>query len=288
MFINPGRLLTLILLAVLLSAMPCPAAETHSYAEGTDSGLLSGQFKLKDGTPLSGGRLFIYDLKFGPPSSDHYARVPDIIDTLDPEGKFALRLPAGTFYLSAVKMPKDGAMGPPQDGEPIYYKMNAKGEIEPSIVAAGKETNAGTISSMALYKRDLTVYEQGSTMIEGMVVDANGTPVGGAVVLAHVTPGTDDKAVYVSERTMKDGKFRMRLNDGGTYYLRVRSNFRGGMPSEGELINLVDPKEQIAVSVSKGEKVTGITIKVKHQPQRGPLYNSSTPGPGPGGPGRQP
>ncbi len=248
------------------------AADSPVSSVDPSIGVLAGQFKKNGKAPLANGRLFIYNKALGPPSTDRYVRVPDLNINLDKEGKFLLQLSAGVYYLSAVKAPADGAMGPPPKGELIYFKMNAKKEIQPFIVEAGKKTNAGIISSAIPYRRvDRANRGLDATMIEGTVIDENGAPVENAVILVHMKPGIQEMASYVSERTGKDGKFELLLNDGGNFYLRVRSEYHGGAPNAGEFVNANDPKEQIALSLKIGEKLTGVIIKAKRQPEKGPL-----------------
>jgi hypothetical protein len=265
------RLIVSILTVFMLCGLVV-AADSPEGQRNAPTGVLTGQFMKYGKTPLANGRLYIYDKAMGPPSADRYVRVPDQIIDLDKDGKFLLQLPAGIYFLSAVKEPAGVVMGPPPEGEPIYFKMDAKKEIQPFTVRAGKKTNTGVVTTSLPYKRSISGNDgSGVTMIEGSVIDENDAPVEGAVILAHLRPGIQDKASYVSERTAKDGKFILRVTDGGTYYLRVRSEYRGGAPSAGDFVNYNDPKEQVAVSLKKGEKLAGVSIKARRQPEKGPL-----------------
>jgi hypothetical protein len=201
--------------------------------------------------------------------------VPDQLGELDNSGRFELQLPAGIYYLSAVNAPAGMPMGPPPVGEPVYYKMNTKKEIQPFTVLAGKKTNAGVISSSLPHKRgSIGKLDSIVTSIAGTVVDENGAPVEGAVILAHLKAGVQEMASYVSERTEKDGSFLLQVNDGGIYYLRVRSEYHGGAPNPGDIVNYNDPAGQLGVSLKKGEKLTGITIKANRQREKGPLSSA--------------
>jgi hypothetical protein len=162
-------------------------------------------------------------------------------------------------------------MAPPLEGEPVYFKMDASGAEVIFTVTAGKKTDAGVISTSLPMIRSF----RGETRIEGVVKDAKGSPVKGAVIYAYYDAGVIDKASYVSEKTAADGKFTLSLNNGGTYYLRVRGEYGGGIPKEGEIIDLTDPKAVTAISVNKGEKLSGIIIRVKLQPPRGPLFQGT-------------
>lgn len=264
-----GKLLLLGLTMTLLYLASAAAADAPGKPA---NGRLSGQFMLNGKTPLAGGRLFLYNKAMGPPSSDRYARVPDNITHLDNNGKFQFELEPGVYFLSAVNAPQDAPMGPPAEGEPVYFKMDAKGAIEPFVVRAGQDTNAGIIATSSPYRRTMAVPGTTVTVIEGIITDADDKPVEGAVVLADNKPGTQNKALFVSERTGRDGRFILTVNEGGQYFLRARGAYHGGMPEEGDIINLNDPKEQITVTVKKGERLAGVTIRVKRQPQKGPLF----------------
>jgi len=239
------------------------------------TGRLSGQFILVDKKPMANGRLFLYNKTMGPPSSDSYSRVPDNIAHLDNQGKFQFELEPGTYYLSAINVTEDAPMGPPPEGEPVYFRMDATGVIEPFVVIAGQEINVGVISTSSPYRRTMARQDKKVTHIEGLIVDADGKPVEGAVVLADNMPGIQRKALFVSEKTGKDGKFILQVNEGGEYFLRARGAYHGGMPEEGDIINYNDPKEQISVALKTGERLSGIKIMVKRQPQKGPLFQGS-------------
>lgn len=264
-------LFVLMLMCCMLST-PGLAADAADNQGNVPTGTLAGQFRKNSKTPLAGGRLFIYNKAMGTPSADRYVRVPDQIAELDTEGNFLLQLPAGTYYLSAINAPAGTPMGPPPEGELVYYRINTRKEIQPFNVRNGEKTDVGVISSPHPYKRGHQGREDtGATVIKGAVIDENGAPVEGAVILAHLRPGIQDMAAYVSERTAKDGKFVLRVNDGGTYYLRARSEYHGGVPNAGEFVNFSDPKDQVVISLKKGEKFTDVIVKVKRQPEKGPL-----------------
>jgi hypothetical protein len=273
---NYLKVLSISLLMLLVySSVSFSDSEVQS-TDPTGKGVIAAQFMVNEKTPLANGMLYLYNKKNGPPSSDRYVRVPDNLTSLDKDGKFQLELPPGTYYFIARKPPEAGSLGPPSEGELIYFRMNEKGEILPFTVTAGNKTDAGIISSATPRKRNQDGHEKGVTLIEGIVTDAEGVPVQGAVILAYLTPNVQEKAISVSEKSAASGKFVLRVNDGGNYYLRIRGDYGGGAPKEGEIVNLSDPKDQIAVTVKKGENLTGLRIQVKRQ-HRGPLYKDPEP-----------
>jgi hypothetical protein len=266
--------LLLLFMALLFSAISVQVAGSGSVMAADTKGFLVGQVMQDGNKPLASGRLFIYNRDSGPPSADSYVRVPDLIYTLDQAGKFVLDLPAGTYYLSAVKQPETPYIGPPPIGEPIYFQVDDKNEIQPYQISSGKTTDAGIISRSVPYRRIKESNNDTAAIVEGIVANADGAPVKGAVIYAYLTAGVQEKAYSVSERTGDDGKFRIRFTEGGTYFLRVRSDYGGGTPKEGEIVNLNDPKEMIAVTVAKGEKRSGVVLKIKLLQQRGPLFRN--------------
>lgn len=266
------QLLIITLMLFVFATGDVFATDRQDVANGSANGTLVGQFMEKDETPLAHGKLFIYDKTLGPPSTDRHVRVPDYIVELDQNGGFTQVLPAGTYYFTARKKADIVSIGPPGEGQLIYFSMDAAHNIQPFTVRAGKTTNAGVVSSSVPRRRNQGTHEQDSTLIEGVVIDADGAPVEGAVIFVYNNPDILKKAYHVSEKTGKDGVFLLRVNNAGDYYLRVRGNYGGGVPKEGEIVNIRDPKGLTRISVKKGETLTGVTIQIKRQPARGPLY----------------
>jgi hypothetical protein len=261
------RAIVILIMVYSFSAGGVTSAASEN-PEVLKTGVLYGQFKKDRYVPLSNARLYIYNKAMGPPSADRHVRVPDQLDNTDGNGKFSLELPPGTYYVTARVVPESGQFGPPAIGEKVYYKRDSKGQILPFVVKAGKRTNAGVISTSASRKPP---EEQGAS-IEGVVIDSDGVPVEGAVIYAYDAPEVLDRALFVSGRTLKDGKFLLRVKDGGTYYLRVRGTYGGGTPRNGEIVNLNDPKALVSVEVKKGEKLTGVSIQSKRLNTRGMLF----------------
>jgi len=262
------------LLCLLISGFmgtPGHASDKQSVPTNSANGVLYGQFMVNDRTPLANGRLFLYNDESGPSAPNAIMRVPDNITTLDNNGRFDFELPPGTYRLSASKMPESGPMGPPLEGEPVYFKMDSAGAEVAFTVTSGKKTNAGVIST----SRPMIRNYKGKTLIQGQVLDASDSPVKGAVIYAYLDPGIVDKAYHVSEKTAADGKFVLSVNRGGTYYLRVRGEYGGGIPKEGEIIDVTVPTALTPVTVNDGETLTGVIIRVKLQPQRGPLFQDT-------------
>lgn len=235
------------------------------------NGIISGQVMLKGKIPMAEGIIFLFDDSLGPPPSrEKYWRVPDIIEDIGKDGKFSIVVPEGKYYLIATKKDADQEIGPPRDGELFYLDADAKGNPKPYIVTSGIRTDIGIISGVLPFFRNMVIFDRDITAVEGIVADMEGAPVKGALVFAFVMPNKEGRPLFVSEWTGKDGKFVLRTHDGGSYNLRVRSTYGGGPPEPGEFVGSHGPSESIPVTLKKGEKLKGITLKVKKFPKRGP------------------
>ena len=236
----------------------------------TNGGTIYGQIKIPGITPTELGLVFLFDAAQGPPPSrEKYWRVPDIIETLDKNGAFSIEVPPGTYYFIATKRAEGSEMGPPQDGDYFYFNGDAKGNPLPLTVTSGTKLNVGVISGSYPYSRSMFLSGKGITAIEGVVLDKDGKPLQWALIFAYLTEATKGRPLFVSERTGKDGKFLLRVHEGGTFYLRVRGLYGAGTPEVGELLSDVDGDEPTMVTLKKDEKLQRVTLKVKPFPKRG-------------------
>ena len=237
----------------------------------TNGGIIYGQIKIPGKNPTELAMVFLFDAAQGPPPSrEKYWRVPDFIEALEADGSFSIEVPAGTYYFIATKRAEKSEMGPPEDGDYFYFNGDAKGNPLPLTVTKGTRLNVGIITGAYPYSRSMLLRDKGITSIEGIVLDAEGKPVQWALVFASLTAVTQGRPLFVSERTGKDGKFLIRVHEGGTFYLRVRGMYGAGTPEEGELLSNVVGDKPTMVTLKKEEKLQRITLKVKPFPKRGP------------------
>jgi hypothetical protein len=245
--------------------------------QGNDSqakvGIITGQVVIKGKKPLAEGKVFIFDDSLGPPPSrEKYWRVPDIIGELDQDGKFFFGIPEGKYYLIAIDKNSIKGFNPPEADGWFYYEADSKGEPKKITVNGGTTTNLDVISTAFPFSRSMVRSDKGITAAEGVVVDMDGKPVEGALVLAFAIAGMQPRPLFVSERTGKDGKFIIRTHDGGNYSLRVRSIYGGGPPETGEIVGSDGPTDSLPITLKKGEKLKGFILKVKRFPKRGARY----------------
>lgn len=223
------------------------------------TGILTGTVAIRDEGPMMEGSVIIFKAESGPPpSATRYWRVPTDAFRLDENARFVAVLPEGNYYLGAIERPPDEALGPPREDDYFFIDRDAKGRPKLRKVRAGSMVDLGVLYASKRFKR-ASLAKKGITAIEGIIRDAQGRPVAGMVVFAFKRPAADDRPLFVSERTDKKGRYRLRLAGGGSYYLRARKNY-GGPPSGDELMG--EARSGKPVTVTKSEKKTGVNITV--------------------------
>lgn len=257
-----GVFLVIFLMSDVISAQEAKEIKTST---------ITGQLMIKGDGPVAGGRVFFFNDASGPPpSKEKYWRIPDYVTDTDNSGKFSIELPEGKYYLGAIKTISGGKIGPPAEGDIFYAGTDEQGKPKTYIIKQGLKTDIGVISEAAPFKRSVVKFGDGITAIEGTVLDGAGKPVEGALVFAFLSPTMVGRPLFASDRTGKDGKYILRVHEGGKYYLRVRNVYGGGPPKAGEVIGDYGEKDAVAVALKSGEKVRGVNIKVRSFTGRGP------------------
>jgi hypothetical protein len=256
-------------------------------------GRISGKLMIKDGGPMGEDLVHFFNAETGPiPDPDKYWRVPDFITDIKENGEFTTELNEGKYYIGAIKrISGKKEVGPPLIGDFFFISQDEKGTPKLYIVKKGEDTNIGTISEAIPFKG--WGIKDKITAIEGRVLIEDGKPVEGALVFAYSSSAMSDRPEFISDRTDKDGKFILRVYEGGTYYLRARDLYGGGPPATGGIIgtyrketssHLLSPsppgpsglvgiygkETSTAIVVNTGEIKKGIDINVVRFPGRGP------------------
>ena len=262
-----GKTAVIILCAalVLMTGAGGAAAATASDAKG----VITGSVLIKDNGPLADGQVMFYNAASGPPPEpEKYERTPDYVRDLDANGRFEVELPAGTYYLRAVKRKSGERIGPPAAGDLVLRINGENGKPKAFVLEAGKKLDVGTLGGAEPLKTEMKHVI--STAVEGRVVDRQGKPVPDAVVVAFLKPAVMSKPLFISEKTGKDGKYLLRLMP-GTYYLRVRNQFASGPPEPGQIVGYYGEGQPAPISVKEGQVLTGIDFGVILFPGRGPF-----------------
>lgn len=230
-----------------LAGMPLPNVAT---------GTLKGFIQTPDGKPLAGGKVYFFNDASGPPPDpEKYWRVSDKVATMDDNGGFSIELPPGRYYIGAIQRKGEkGIFGPPSEGD-LSYAGKDKNEV-----IAGAMNDLAVIKGAKIFTRDILAKREGLTSIEGSVFDKQGLPVENAMVFAHKNPAMNDKPIFVSDRTDKDGAYRLRVAGAGTFYLRVRSIYGGGVPVADSIMGVYGGNSPKAVMVREREVLKGINL----------------------------
>lgn len=223
---------------------------------------ISGQIMIDAKTPMSHGVILLFDNSLGPPPSmGKYWRVPDHITPIEKDGRFSLEVQEGTYYIQASQKNPNAEIGPAVEKEYFYFHGDAEGNATPLAVTKGSSLELGQLKAF-LWSPDMVQRDKGVTSVAGVVVDTAGKPVERAIVLAYYNPEVQGRPVFISDRTDKTGRYQLRTDGAGTFYLKVRSVVGGGKPSAGEYLNTTKEFEPVMVTLKKGEKLKDITLKV--------------------------
>jgi hypothetical protein len=245
----------------LTSAVPAyseaPSNSVQTSKSPVTGATISGQLMIGK-TPMMNGLVFLYDKSVGPPPSFvKYWRIPDHTFPADRDGKFSFEVPGGTYYLQATQKDPNADMGPAKVEEFNYIYGDAEGNPLPLIVSSGAKLNLGLLYAFPV-SPNLQQFDKGITALKGVVSDMEGKPVEGVMVFAYLSKDTSGRPVFVSTRTDIDGKYLLRVHDGGTFYLKVRSVMGGGAPKNGEFISAEEP---VMITIIKEQKLNGVALK---------------------------
>lgn len=189
------------------------------FAEDIGNGSITGIISAGADRSMSGGTVNFFEATLPSPFTGEFWRNPDYSEVLPEDGSFTLELPAGTYYLMAVKNLARHKSGPPEAGDLVYPARDDKVPRTYSVLA-GKTTDIGVLSEAVPFKQEWLV--KGKTGIEGVVLDWNGKPYQGVLVLASEDAAMK-RPLFVSDgRTGSDGKYILRVPQGGRYYIRVK------------------------------------------------------------------
>jgi hypothetical protein len=216
---------------------------------------------IKEGVPMAGGSLYVFSDASGPPPSFdfRYWRVPDEVVRIGTNGEFNVSLETGIYYLGAIQRQSGEEIGPLREGD-LYLPLPGENIVRQYRVKADSAIDAGTITGALTFSRANVKTAKGISAIEGKIVDGDGKPVANALVFAFLSPSMTGRPLFISERTGSDGRYQLRVDEGGSYYLKIRSAYGGGSMQTGEISGSYGKVEPEAVEVKTGAIVRGIDI----------------------------
>lgn len=106
------------------------------------AGTVTGIMQMQDGTPMSGGKVIVFDGSIGPaPNWAEDLREPDFVEDLNEEGAFRIKLDPGIYYFGALQWLDGRGPGKPVKGDNFFLM-----EDTPVQVPAEGVVDLGTIS----------------------------------------------------------------------------------------------------------------------------------------------
>jgi hypothetical protein len=203
---------------VLLFLLLLPAVDLYSAdASAAENATLTGRIQDVVGRPVEGAEVFIYS------TSAQVRRTADFISSpSDTEGRYAIFLPAGTYWCIA-RWRKDGARfgplmpGDKHSGEPMEIEVSRGASLADFTVADLKEA-AGLIKKKT---------REDYIKITGRILDRDGKPAQGVYAIASTTRSVSEIPDYLSPWTDDTGSYTLYLPR-GKYYFGASARFPPG------------------------------------------------------------
>jgi len=252
---------------------------------------ISGTVRYK-GAALSGGTVSVYPL-----SDNQFRGMGLFTNSLDDEGRFYFDLEPSSYVVIARQRQQNSTMGPLGAKDlfcypatnPVPVHRNTTSEIqincyprndlegflaEDAVDPRGRKKEGRRSASLADTKIDVISEPggpgpgTGTPTISGRVLDLAGNPKPGLYVAAYPANGNVLFQMHILRlittfitKTDAAGRFSLRLDDAGLYYLVARE-ILGEAPNPHELYGLYEGNANHSITVSAGEKKDAVTIYV--------------------------
>lgn len=247
------RNIIFLLLFMLVLSVAYAQTEEVKGKETAEPGYVTGKME-SENKALVFGYIGFFVTSGRMPDPTRFWRTPDYVYTLDKDGKFNVQLPDGNYYVIAIKK-LEKELGPPGPGDQFFYFMDSKGPMIVEI-KKGAKVDLGTRQTIPV---TFVAEKEGITVIKGVIIDEEGKPLSGIFVASYDKPVMLGRPDYISYKSDKEGRYELRLPEGGGYYIVARSRL-GGPPVKGEFYGRVGD-EKNPVSIKTGE-MSEINIKV--------------------------
>lgn len=225
-----------------------------SAQEGTDAASENNLVTVKGRVVVPLERAYLYIYKKG---MDLYGPAYTVSKETDAQGHFRIKLSEGD-YVGVVRKRADGAtVGPVVAGD------NRSDFIQIQVRKGMQALDISAPIKVGDNRRLIQQEDLSRTGISGQILDVDGNPVEGIRIQVYDHVQMSERPKYVSEKTGPDGRYRVLLPEGGTYYISARDNF-GGPPKLGDLYGRYDQGtiEPSAVVVRKDEILKGVDVRV--------------------------
>lgn len=247
---------------LVVTALIFVVMSRYACAEG-GKGFVTGRVLLPSGKPMKNALVLFYVRQNGPPPfPERYWRVPDIEAPVGPEGKFSVELIEGEYYVGAIGRESSKIVPePPAEGDILMLVKDKHGQPKVVTISEGKTINVGNQKGFIYHKSGLK--NNNLTTIEGTISGTDGTPAPNLFVFAFQSPERGRRPLFVSDRTNKSGKYVLKVDGVGPFYLRVRDTYGGGRPQSNQLMGAFGGDEPAPVSAITDNKLKGIDITVQ-------------------------
>ncbi len=225
------------------------------------AGHIVGNVMSREGKPVIEGTVLFYSDALGPPPDiNKYMRTPENIAQTDRHGNFKAELPEGKYYIGAMKHLSGKWGGPPREGDTFFISREADNSLRPYEVQKDKPLDIGSITEPEPVEKVEGIGEV--TAVEGVIYDMHGNPFEDVVVFAYIGSIYEKGLTYVSDYTLADGRYVLRVAEGGKYSVMVMGKFGSLFPG-AEMIITDDGKNVSGnISVSTGEVNNNVDMKI--------------------------
>lgn len=237
-----------------LQAVPLGPVQKLSYDDAYTAGI-EGTVTFA-GKPEAGAVVYLYLDTTDALKGQGYRMSPPTGD----DGRFYFDgLPESGFFLAARKRKSGETVGPVLAGDlfgifpgnPLQVRSGEALQVTLPLVAKLKEAAGSETFGHAT-----------GTALSGRVLDSEGKPAAGMHVFAYTNRVIGhQRPAALSAPTGDDGRFRVELPAGGTYYVGARDRY-GDSPAPGERFGLYDGSADHGLQVAAGEQRGGLQITV--------------------------
>jgi len=173
----------------------------------------------------------------------------DFAAPVDEQGDYFLDLVEGRYFLVARRRSAPGQKeGPPRPGD-----VWARHPQNPLEVREGRITKADFQLPRSAHREPVAALVRSDTALRGRLIDDNGRPLEGVVVLAYRSEEARGRPDHLSQATGPDGRFVLYLPQGGRYCLLVRDQGRG-RPGTADLYRFAEENEPFCPSLTTGRE----------------------------------
>lgn len=265
-------------------------------------GILGGKILVEE-KAVPNSIIAFFDITKGlPPITKGMGRVPEFLGATNDAGQFAIKLLPGTYYMGILLRKPGITLGPPTGDEKYYFANDGQNNLRKFTIANYEQNDIGEVTGSLpeVFKEIEDIFT-----VQGILLDGDSdNPHEGAMVLAKENL-KQIRPDFISEKTVADGLFTLKLLVDKSYYLTARQSITGAQPNSGEKIGTygidsftagafgersnpgspppgvtdeVSQKntgETATVRGSKGKNLSGIIIRMYEVPDRQSLQEQT-------------